>query len=559
MRKAHLATILAATLLVVCYAVASLWEIDLFFGGVDLGRHLKNGELLLSKAPGAAWQILHTNFYSYAVHNDPFINHHWLSGVVFYLIWKCVGFAGLNAFYILLGAMTFLLNWRIAEKAAGWAIATAVALPMMPILAVRPNVRPEIFTLFFCAIFLTLLWKHYNQEIGWKALLVLPVLEVLWVNFHIGFVFGPVFIGAFMLGDMVSRPDPYKTEAEEVTGEEPVEEEAAGEDEERDSHTWRSEFYREKLYVLKRWMLVLLLTVAATLLNPNGLKGALYPFTIWGNYGIDITENHSLPYLQANGYTGEYLVIKFTLILFYLSLLLAIVRARRFPLPMFLLGVLLSCMAFFAIRNQTVMAMLVLPAIVVNFAVSGLPELCERHRTRAGAILGILILAGVGFNGWRDYGRRKALRLGLAKNESAAADFIRTSHLPGPMLNNLNIGGYLTFYLYPQYRVYVDSRPEAYPPSFLQHEYIEPLNNEAKWKELLWERQFNLICFSYASLWERDFMSRRVFDPDWAVVFHEPPVVVLARRSVENQSLIRQHEIPKERLIKKPPPGKSQK
>jgi hypothetical protein len=548
LRKAHFATILAATLLVVCYAVASLWEVELFFGGVDLGRHLKNGELLLSSsAPaGSAWQILHTNFYSYAVHGDPFINHHWLSGIVFYLIWKYVGFAGLNTFYILLGAVTFLLNWRIGQRAAGWAIATAVALPMMPILAVRPNVRPEIFTLLFCAIFLTLLWKRYNQEIGWKALLVLPALEVLWVNFHIGFVFGPVFIGAFLLGDLVSRPDPHKTEAEEETGEAPA-------------HTWRSEFYREKLYLLKRWMFVLLLTAAATLLNPNGLKGAIYPFTIWGNYGIEITENHSILYLEANGYSGEYLVIKFTLIVLYLSLLMAIVRARRFPLPMLLLSVLLSCMAFFAIRNQTVMAMLALPAILVNLGASRLPELCDRRRTLAGTVLGIVILAGVGLNGWRAYGRRKSLRLGLAKRESAAADFIRTSHLPGPMLNNLNIGGYLTFYLYPQYRVYVDSRPEAYPPAFLQHEYIEPLNDEAKWRELLWERQFNLICFSYASTWEREFMGRRIFDPDWAVVFHEPPVVVLARRSLENQSLIRQHEIPKDLLIKKPPPGKSQK
>jgi hypothetical protein len=306
-------------------------------------------------------------------------------------------------------------------------------------------------------------------------------------------------------------------------------------------------------------MFVLLLTAAATLLNPNGLKGAIYPFTIWGNYGIEITENHSIPYLEASGYSGEYLVIKFTLILFYVSLLLAIVRARRFPLPLFLLGILLSCMAFFAIRNQTVMAMLVLPAIVVNLGASGLPELCDRRRMLAGAVLGLAILAGVGFNGWRAYERRKSLGLGLAKNESAAADFLRTSHLPGPMLNNLNIGGYLTFYLYPQYRVYVDSRPEAYPPSFLEHEYITPLNDEAKWKELLWERQFNLICFSYASAWERNFMVRRTLDPDWAVVFHEPPVVVLARRNLENQSFIRQHEIPKERLLKKPPPGKSQK
>lgn len=531
MRRAHLVPILAAIFLTVCFAVASAWEIDLFFGGVDLGRHLKNGELMLSSsAPaGTASRILHTNFYSYAVGGDPFINHHWLSGVIYYLVWKGAGFAGLNAFYIFLGAVAFLLNWRIAQKAAGWAIATAVALPTMPILAVRANVRPEIFTLLFCAIFLTLLWKHYNGEVGWNALLALPLMEAAWVNLHIGFIFGPVLIGAFMLGDLAAR-------APELEGWEAT--------------PGREEVFRKKLHALKRWMLVLLLTSAATVLNPNGIRGAIYPFTIWSNYGMGIAENHSVLYLEANGYVGEYLAIKLTLAVLYISFLAAIVRARRFPLAMFLLGMVIGSMGFYAIRNQTLMAMFALAAIGVNARVSGLVDWSAKHRALTGAVLSLAILAGAGFNAKRAYEKRSALRLGLAKDATAAADFLRASHFPGPILNNLNIGGYLTFYLYPQYRVFVDSRPEAFPSAFLQREYLEPLTDEARWKDLLWERQFNLICFSYASTWERAFMSRRAQDQDWAVVFNEAPVLVLARRNLENQGLIRRYEIPKERVFK---------
>lgn len=105
-------------------------------------------------------------------------------------------------------------------------------------------------------------------------------------------------------------------------------------------------------------------------------------------------------------------------------------------------------------------------------------------------------------------------------------------------------------YLYPQYRIYTDSRPEAFPADFLRNRYIEPLIDEDKWRSLLWEYQFNLICFSYASKWERDFIRRRAHDPDWAVVYSQAPVVILARRSVENQSLIRAYEVAKERLPK---------
>ena len=537
MRISRFAPIAAAALLVVFFTVASANRIDLFFGGVDLGRHLMNGKLLLSASvpAGTASKILRTNFYSYAAGDTPFINHHWLAGVVYYLVWKLAGFAGLNAFYILLGAVTFLLNWRIAQKAAGWAFATGVAALTMPILALRANLRPEIFTLLFCAVFLTLLWKHYNGEVGWGALLALPVLEIFWVNLHIGFIFGPVFIGAFMLGDLAAR---------------------APEGEDLGPNPWASEFYREKIYLFKQWLKILGLTVAATLLNPNGIRGALYPLTIWGNYGIDITENHSIAFLETHGYTGEFLEIKLTLIALYVSFLVAILLARRLPLSMLLLGVTIGSMGFFAIRNQTVMAMFALPAIGVNAGLCGLTAFCERHRRAAGLALGALVLSGCGFNGWRAFRSKDKIGIGLEQGSADAADFLRDSHLTGPILNNLNIGGYLTFHLYPRYRIYVDSRPEAFESSFLRDEYVDPLTDEFKWKDLLLERGFNVICFSWASTWEREFIAARSLDPDWAVVYFRAPVTILLRRTMRNEAFIRSHEVAKERMFRKPPPEK---
>src|SRR5262249_20062250 len=142
-------TYLVFTLLIAWYAITSAETIDPTWGGVDLGRHLKNGELLLSpSAPaGAASAILHTNFSSYAQPDAEFVNHHWLAGVIFFSIWKLGGFAGLNGSYILLGAATFALFLRMAQRAGGLALASTLALVLMPILRVRPSVRPEIFTL----------------------------------------------------------------------------------------------------------------------------------------------------------------------------------------------------------------------------------------------------------------------------------------------------------------------------------------------------------------------------------------------------------------------------
>ncbi len=204
--------------------------------------------------------------------------------------------------------------------------------------------------------------------------------------------------------------------------------------------------------------------------------------------------------------------------------------------------------------------MFALAAIGANLGLCGAKEFCDRHRLWAGLALGAIILAGLGFNGWKAYKRKATIGLGMVDGATKAAEFLRTSRLPGPMLNNLNIGGYLTFYLYPQYRIYTDSRPEAFSAEFLRSRYIEPLTDEDKWPGLLWEYQFNLICFSYASKWERDFLLRRVHDPNWAIVYSQSPVAILARRSIENQSLIRAYEIPRERLMQqKPPPEPGKK
>jgi hypothetical protein len=78
-----------AILFVVC-ALPLLQKTDLTLG--DLGRHIKNGDVMLHRTAAERQALLHTNFYSYALREYPFINHRWFSGVLFYGIWKVSGF-----------------------------------------------------------------------------------------------------------------------------------------------------------------------------------------------------------------------------------------------------------------------------------------------------------------------------------------------------------------------------------------------------------------------------------------------------------------------------------
>src|SRR5207244_5893280 len=106
---------------------------------------------------------------------------------------------------------------------------------------------------------------------------------------------------------------------------------------------------------IRQWLLILGLTLAATLVNPSGLKGALYPLTIWSNYAIPIVENLSIPFLWTHGYTGEFALILLTLAELYLSFL-APRSSGRFPSALFLLAAVIGVLAFSAIRHQTLLA-----------------------------------------------------------------------------------------------------------------------------------------------------------------------------------------------------------
>src|SRR3990167_1948387 len=90
MRRPETVKILKAVVFVLIlafYASVSLYQIKLPVAD-DLARHIKNGEMILR----GNFDVLYKNVYSYTEPDQPFTNHHWLSGVIFYLLFELIGF-----------------------------------------------------------------------------------------------------------------------------------------------------------------------------------------------------------------------------------------------------------------------------------------------------------------------------------------------------------------------------------------------------------------------------------------------------------------------------------
>jgi hypothetical protein len=172
----------------------------------DLGRHLFTGELILKTL-----QIPHVNLYSYTFPDFPFINHHWLAEVVFALIYRFGGFAGLFLLMLLLltAALTLQLK-AVIPKVTSLALGLSGIL-YTGILLERTDLRPELFSFFLLSVFITLLYR-YRQHATKSIFLLIP-LQLLWVNMHIYFAVGLVVISRPRAGESKQSPFTHRCPA----------------------------------------------------------------------------------------------------------------------------------------------------------------------------------------------------------------------------------------------------------------------------------------------------------------------------------------------------------
>ena len=492
----------------VLYAVALAQPINLTC--VDLGRHLKNGELWLQHH-----RPLSTNRYSYTEPEFPTITHHWGSGVLFFLGWRLVGFTGLHLAFLAVSLLTLALVWRRAAQRAGGGVAAALALLLLPLLVERREIRPELFSYLFTAVFLHRLWRFRDEGRTARSLWLLPLVEIAWVNTHIYFVLGPALIGAFWLESLACR---------------------------------QQQALRAPLLRL------LLATIAATLLNPFGWRGAAAPLTIFHEYGYRILENQSVWFLERLITNPNFLVYKVVVVVLATSFLLAwTVGRQRLITAESLLAIGLAVMAGRAIRNFALFGLVALPVLAENLgAVYG--STLTRHR-RVLDVAGLVALLAALVMVWS--GARTPLSrllpphprgVGLAAGNSRLADFITREAVHGPILNNYDIGSYLIFHLYPRHRVFVDNRPEAYSARFFEQVYVPLQEDEAVWRRVDGQYHFNAICFYRldATPWAQHFLIERVQDAAWAPVFVDDNTILFLRRQGPDQQVIERHALPRE-------------
>ena len=224
----------------------------------DIGRHVKLGEIIWGLK-----EVPKTNLLSFTAPDYPFINHHWLSEVIFYKIYSLggnweIGLKLLVIFKAAILLLTYFFLFLIVKKHNIF----AVVFPFLFSIAVfssRTEPRPEMFSYLIFSLYLFFAYKiKENNNFKVKILNFkisplwsLPILQVFWVNLHIYFIIGPIIFSLFLIDKLVNLK------------------------------LNKSNF----IQTFKSEILIFVLIVFANLANPNFISGALYPLEVLKEYG----------------------------------------------------------------------------------------------------------------------------------------------------------------------------------------------------------------------------------------------------------------------------------
>lgn len=166
----------------------------------DIWWHLKTGQLIPQRG------IPSTDWYSFTSSDRPWIDVHWGFQLIAATIHSLAGVPGL----VILQACVIATTITIALTAyrRQWSVwpQFGVMLVALLVMSIRFYVRPEIFTLLFTSIFLTVLLHAEERP---RLLWILPFVQVLWANVQSLFVFGPLLLGMYW-AEVILRGRGYK-------------------------------------------------------------------------------------------------------------------------------------------------------------------------------------------------------------------------------------------------------------------------------------------------------------------------------------------------------------
>jgi hypothetical protein len=401
------------------FAVVRAFNVD-----PDLWWHIKTGELILSTHRWAT-----TDPYSYTSASAPWMSCEWLGDVFFAAVYRIGGLRGLEALLIVLGSAVIVALYGFATLRSGNCKAAFItSAVLLPLASVSFNLRPQMLGYLFLILMLSAL-ERFRQG-RQRAVWMLPLLFLIWVNTHGSWIVGLGAVGLYVVSGLVS----FKVGGLEA-------------------HCWTKS---ERL----RLETVFVLSLAVIPITPYGVRLAAYPFTV----------ALSLPVSLAN--VIEWQVMPFYLVIgkIFLALLLGFILAQvafRFSwrleeLLLFLFGSAMACLharfllifvPFFAPLAATILA---------RWAPAYNSEK-DKYLLNFALIAGSAIAMVLYFPSNSEMQEKVAAQFPVR-----ALEYIGKHPVPSPIFNKYGFGGYM---IESGYKTFIDGRSELFEQTGVLSDY----------------------------------------------------------------------------------------
>ena len=451
---------------------------------------------------------------------QPFVIYQWLSEVIFACTFRAFQ---LNGLLVLCSAVTTLasiaLLFRLCLRASGSLLSSFfVSALAAASVALRLMVRPELFTILFIVIWLSLLSALRNQDsehqtdvtataIDLRTIILLSITMLAWCNTHTGFVIGLALLLIYTLSSLV-KDLVNKTK---ITGR------------------------------TRTALIALTASCLMTLLNPagTGLWGYL-PRLFFPRMNLDISET------QAMGVREILMPIYypyFLLIVFSFYAVVRVFRSRK-PDSSNILGLLfrqgrLSSIASIVVAiaislgcKRLVSPMAIILAYEASSLLGGLanqlelPPFFKSLKSVVALEIPVLLFSITGVMSTSD--RLVPLTMPQASirfiPSFPAIEYIQDHWQGGNIFNDAQIGSMLTIYGPPGLKVFIDTRLDAYGERILQ-DYCDLIDGRTRSKALL---DFYLIDWVIITPHDRLAVILQK-SPEWKTAFEDENAVIFRR------------------------------
>lgn len=415
-------------------------------GDPDFWWHLQTGKWIVD-----ASTIPYSDPFSYTTGGKEWITHEWLTEVIMYLFYSKAGIVTLIVFFSLIITCAYVFAYLRTSAAARPYVAGFVLILSAVTSAPLWGVRPQMISLLMASIFLFLL-DQYERDRDLKVLIPIPLLMILWVNMHGGFILGIGIIGIYVLGSILHILMNERNGLKRL-------------------ETWKP--------ALSLAALVIICLITA-LINPNHYKLLLYPFqTIFD----PAMQEYILEWASPNFHDKIWLPFGIMI----LALIGAGLAGKKpVSITRILLVIIFSFMAFRSIRHIPLFAIVTAPILADQLGqLIIIPSSKEIGKKIITWVNLILLFAGVCIIGiWIGQLPKKQQAKEMEIYPQEAAAWLLENHPEGNLFNSYSWGGYLIWKLYPDYLVYIDGRADIYGPEFMNQYATIALTQEGWESEL---------------------------------------------------------------------------